>query len=166
MNRLYILEGADGTGKSTLAIELLEQTKGHLIHGTWKKDWDIRSYHSSMYENAIDLLKFQDVILDRWAVSEEVYSDAFRGGSRYSSDEYMMNCFNNISFENIRFIYCENDNAVENHKNNLKIRKELFNDMSPVVIAYEKYLSKTKFNWIHYDWTKCDMKEFVKELIK
>lgn len=169
MNKLYIIEGADGTGKSTLATELLEKTKGHLIHGTWNKDWSIPEYHRAMYESALTLLEYQDVILDRWAVSEEVYSNAFRNGSKYSADEWMSKAMGEDVLNDPNqtvFIYCENENAVENHKENLKIRNELFDDMSPVVREYNNYLGRTALNWIRYNFNNVDMKEFVKEITK
>jgi len=169
MNRLYIIEGADGTGKSTLATELLEQTKGHLIHGTWNKDWSIPEYHKAMYESALTLLEYQDVILDRWAVSEEVYSNAFRGGAQYSADTWMEHVIGKEYMydpELTKFIYCENENAVENHLENMKVREELFNDMSPVVREYQKYLGRTAINWVRYNFNNVDMKEFVKEITK
>lgn len=165
MNKLFILEGADGTGKSTLAREIQEATKGHLLHGSWKKDWDIPSYHADMFASAVTLLQYQPVIMDRWAVSEEVYANAYRGGAKYSSDEWMKDVFEEfINPEDVVFIYCENENAVENHKENMKIREELFDDVAPIVSEYEKYMANTAIKWHRYDFNKVDMKEFVKEI--
>lgn len=169
MTKLYIVEGADGTGKSTLCKELMEATKGHLLHGSWNKEWNIPSYHADMYNAALMLLEYQDVILDRWSVSEEVYANAFRGGSAYSADDWMQKIIGKKHMFDPKFtvfIYCENENVVENHQENVKIRKELFDDMSPVVRAYNEYLENTKINWIRYDFNKVDMHEFVKEITK
>lgn len=167
MNKLIILEGADGTGKSTLANEFLEQTKGHLIHGTWKPGWDIPEYHEDMYDAALGLLAYQAVIMDRWAVSEEVYANAYRGGAKYSSDDWMADTMGAaINSQDVVFIYCENENAVENHKENMKVREELFDDVEPIVREYEAYMARTAINWHRYDFNKVDMKEFVKEILK
>lgn len=163
MNKLYILEGADGTGKSTLAREIQEETKGHLIHGTWNKDWDIPQYHTEMYKAALVLLEFQPVVMDRWAVSEEVYANAYRGGAKYSADEWMKNIMGD-DFKEAVFIYCENENAIENHKENIKIRHELFDDVAPIVREYESYLGRSAINWIHYDFNKINTHDFVKEI--
>ena len=42
----------------------------------------------------------------------------------------------------------------------------MFNDISPAVKEYENYMSRTKLDWIKYDFTKVNMKKFVEELIK
>ena len=165
MHKLYILEGADGTGKSTLANALLEKTKGHLLHGSWHKDWDIAAYHTAMIAAAARLLEYQDVIIDRWAVSENVYANAFRGGSKYfNADDFMEFTLAACGIKNVTFIYCENENVLENHKANSKIRKEMFDDMSPVVEEYNKYLEATKYKWNIYDFNKVNMDDFVKEI--
>lgn len=169
MTKLYILEGADGTGKTTLSQEILAQTKGHLLHCTWKKEWDIKEYFHQIHEAALVLLQYQDVVLDRWAVSDYVYANAYRGGATFEPDDFMLNTMGiatAVDKTMTRFIYCSNDKAVENHKENMKIREEMFDDMSPVVREYEKYMSETKLDWTRYDFTKVDMKEFVGELIK
>ncbi len=168
-NKLYILEGADGTGKTTLSQEILAQTKGHLLHATFEKDWDIKDYHKKLFHAALSLMEYQDVVLDRWAVSEEVYSEAYRGGKKYDADNFMIDMISNSKMgnpEDIRFIYCSNDSIVENHENNKKLRDEMFDDMEPVVREYERYMGRTAIDWIRYDFTKVDMKQFVSELVK
>jgi len=169
MSKLYILEGADGTGKTTLANEILKQTKGHMLHATFEKDWDIRQYHSEMFYSALTLMKYQDVILDRWAVSEEVYAEAYRGGRQYYADNFMINIISDSRMSNpedIRFIYCSNKDTIINHEANKELRVEMFNDISPVVKEYERYIGRTIIDWINYDFTKDNMKEFVEELRK
>lgn len=167
-NKLYILEGADGTGKTTLANKILEETKGHLLHASYKKDWNIKEYHDDIFSSALILLKYQDVIIDRWAVSEEVYSEAYRGGKSYSADDYIIGILSKNSiydYSNIKFIYCCNDKIVKNHERNKTIRKEMFDDISPVVNEYTKYINNTNINWIEYDFTKNDLDLFVKGII-
>jgi hypothetical protein len=44
----------------------------------------------------------------------------------------------------------------------MKTREEMFDDMSPVVREYEKYMGRTALNWHRYDFTKVDMDMFVK----
>ena len=167
MNRLYILEGADGTGKTTLSQELLAETKGHLLHASFNPEWDIPKYHEDLFKAAIILLEHQDVILDRWAVSEEVYAEAYRGGSSCSADEYMTRLIGNdiVNQDLVKLIYCTNNSIVDNHNKNKSIRDEMFDDILPVVREYERYMARTALDWIRYDFTKVDMKEFVRELI-
>lgn len=170
-NRLYILEGSDGSGKSTLAKEILDQTKGHLLHCTWKKEFDIQEYFQNIYKAVEVLLDYQDVILDRWTVSDEVYANAYRGGSVYSADEFMESCMGLDTLKDkelTKLIYCSNDKIIENHNENKKIRYEMFDDISPAVKEYEKYMKRTKLDWIKYDFTVegKDLKGFVEELVK
>ena len=166
-NKLYIVEGADGTGKSTLCNAIREKTKGHLLHGSYKSDWNIKKYHGDMLESANLLFKYQSTIFDRWSVSEEVYSNAFRGGSNYSADDFMINMFADygaINFSDVVFIYCENENTIKNHKENVKNRPEMFDDMTKVVHEYDKYLDTTNIKWNRYDFNKINMEEFVGEI--
>lgn len=163
MNRLYIIEGADGTGKSTLCNALMEATKGHLLHSTYQKDWFIMQYHNRIISAAVQLLEYQPVILDRWAVSEEVYANAFRGGADYKADDYMREALGYL--DDVKFIYCSNENAIENHKQNSKLRNEMFSDMSNVVNEYERYMQNTEINWINYNFNRMNMIDFVESLM-
>jgi thymidylate kinase len=165
---IYILEGPDGTGKSTLAAAIAEKTKGHILHSTFNKDWDIEEYHTEIMEAAIDLNRYQDVVIDRWAPSEFVYGKVFRGKPSYDSSILVEEYFGQ---HDITWIYCRNDNAVENHLNNKKNRKEMFDDMTKVVEEFDDYVSYTSNNWIKlpwitYDFDKVDIDNFVKEITK
>ena len=71
---IYILEGADGTGKTTLARKILDKTNGHYLHSTYDRYWDIQDYHQQIAESAISLDIYQDVVIDRWALSERKLS--------------------------------------------------------------------------------------------
>jgi len=167
MNKLYIIEGADGTGKSTLGKAIAEQTKGHILHASFDKEWNIKEYHDSLFKATLTLLEYQDVIMDRWATSEEVYAEAYRGGKKYASDDYIIDTITNSRMSNpedIRFIYCSNENTVKNHEANQLIREEMFEDISPVIEAYEKYMGTTALDWINYDFNKMNMDDFVKEI--
>lgn len=162
---IYILEGPDGVGKSTLANAIYEETKGHILHCTWKKEFPMEKYFNDVLDAADDLSEYQDVIIDRWAPSEQVYGDVFRGGPAFDVHQYIWeNPF--IMAGGVKFIICENPNAVENHLKNKENRIEMFEDMSEVVKGFEKFVEDTEYlKWIHYDFTKVDMKEFVKELV-
>lgn len=162
--RIYVIEGADGTGKSTLCRAIADQTKAHILHGSYSNEWTISIYHKAMLHAANLLLPYQPVIFDRWAVSEEVYANAFRGGSKYSADEFMDE--NLRFFQDIKFIYCENENAIKNHIENSSTRDEMFNDITDVLAYYDQYLEESPINWIRYDFDKIDINEFVKEIIK
>lgn len=160
---IYILEGPDGVGKSTLANAIYEETKGHILHCTWKKEFNIKEYFAEILSVAKKLNKYQDVIIDRWAPSEQVYGDVFRRGPAFDVHGYL---WEEGLHSQLKFIICENPNAVENHLKNKENRVEMFDDMTHIVTGFQKFVEETDYlEWIHYDFTKVNMKEFVKELV-
>lgn len=166
-NKIYIIEGADGTGKSTLANKIAEETKGHILHCSYNKDWNIKEYHKDVIESARKLLKYQSVVIDRWAVSEFVYGTVFRDGPSYDTSALIESQFN----KDVVWIYCDNEDAIKNHKSNSKKRKEMFDDMTHVVEEYDDYITFTQNNWLGIPWIRynfnwIDINEFVKEIIK
>jgi thymidylate kinase len=161
VNKIFIIEGADGTGKTTLANEIYKVTKGHILHSTYNKEFNIEKYHEQIIDSAISLAKYQPVIIDRWAVSELVYGNVFRDGPSYDINKLIQAA----SHLQIVWIYCENEDSIENHKRNQKTREEMFNDMTGVVHEYDRYISTSDLGWIRYNFNWVDTKEFVKEII-
>jgi thymidylate kinase len=164
---IYILEGPDGVGKTTLAQEIYAQTKGHILHCTWKKEWTMKQYFVDIMKSAKELNKYQDVIIDRWAPSESVYGRVYREGPQFDVFDFLWE--NDALISGCKWIICENENVVENHKKNMTERKEMFDDaekMGKIAEEFADFVDDTKqLNWIHYDFNKVDMKEFVKELV-
>jgi thymidylate kinase len=157
---IYLIEGADGTGKSTLARAIAEKTKASVLHCSFKPEWDLQEYHHGMIQvaKALDDLG-NEVILDRWSPSGYVYGTVFQGGSPYNIVKFMDNYKDDIVW-----IYCENENVVENHNKNKLTRKEMFDDMSKVPEAYERLLATTKgYNWKRFDFNKTTLEKFLKE---
>lgn len=157
---MIIIEGADGTGKTTLANALAKKLNGMVLHAGFDRKWDIRQYHSAIitsayfYENA-----GCPTIIDRWCVSEEVYGRVFRGGAAYDTAALMKDAC--IQYDPI-LVYCRNDNAAENHKKNMQEREEMFDDMSEVAKTFDEVLKSNKYGrWMVYDFTKNDLNKFV-----
>lgn len=165
MGKIYILEGPDGTGKSTLANAIAEQTKGHVLHCSYDKNWNIQRYHAEIMNAAVSLSQYQDVVIDRWAPSEWVYGNVFREEASYDVFRFIES-YNIIP--NLTWIMCRNDNAAINHLKNSEIRDEMFNDMTDVVANFTLFKHDTSdiIDWIEYDFDKVNMNEFVKELTK
>lgn len=169
---IYILEGPDGVGKTTLARAIQDKTKGHLLHASFNKDWDIEMYHLQLIDTALELDQYQDVIIDRWTPSEAVYGKVFRGSESYNTDRFLENISDRSNLVNpsvAKWIYCRNDKAVENHLKNKEERTEMFDDMTKIVEGFDKYMTKSKklgYPWIEYDFDKVDMNSFVEEVCK
>lgn len=79
MHPIYILEGPDGSGKTTLAKSLVEQFGAHYMHLTYRFPNRMFTYHTAALEMAIRQAKTQPVIIDRWWPSINIYDDEFRG---------------------------------------------------------------------------------------
>lgn len=79
MGQIFILDGPDATGKTTLAKELVEKTGGKYFHLTYRWKDRIFDYHTAAIRLAAR--STTPVILDRWWPSEAVYAKAFREGS-------------------------------------------------------------------------------------
>lgn len=163
---IYILEGADGTGKTTLANEIAETKKTSVLHSYFNRAWDIKQHHVDMWKAAKLVAKWRPVVLDRWAPSEFVYGNVFRKGPGYDVLGYLWEMEDELKAQNVVWIYCRNDNVVENHLKNIKFRNEMFGDMSSVIEEFDKFVKMKEHNikFIEYDYDKVDMVQFVKDL--
>lgn len=87
---IIILEGPDGVGKTTLAEALQEYLGARYIHLTyrWKDKMDL--YHRSAIMNCAHLAQHHPVILDRWWISEILYAEAYRGGSKFMKSFFLL----------------------------------------------------------------------------
>lgn len=159
---IYILEGADGTGKSTLAAKIAEATGGNVLHQTYNKDWNMELYHRDVMRAALVLQRFQPIVLDRWAPSEAVYGPIFRGKPAYNI-ETMIAAFYGLD---IKWVYCRNDNAAENHRQNMKKRVEMFDDMTQVTKDFDEYVKKhPQLKWRTFDFDKMNTETFIEGLL-
>lgn len=161
MNKIFVVEGADGTGKSTLAAKLSERLKASLLHCSYYEDLNVQGFHNTVIDVADLLAVYQPVVIDRWAVSEEIYGRVFRGGSSYNTKELVDEWKGFITW-----IYCRNDNVVQNHLNNMKTRLEMFNDMIEVSKLYDEYVERSPINWHVFDFDKTTVNEFLNKLLR
>lgn len=159
---IYIIEGPDGTGKTTLANRLAAETSGSVLHGSFDPSWDMNAYLTTMMSCARLISGYKPVIIDRWCVSEIVYGTVFRKKRLASMSEALIK--EAAGRDDIIWIYCSNDNAVENHIKNREKRDEMYNDMTEVVIAYELYIDESPIPWIPYDYDKDNLDLFVADL--
>lgn len=172
---IYILEGPDGTGKTTLANKIAEYKKASVLHSYFDKSWDIYEHHKDVMNAAFNLEKWRPVVVDRWVDSETVYGSVFRGKPGYDTFAYIDFVLNlarvgdsgpmPVAPEMV-WIYCRNDNAVKNHLKNMEKRNEMFDDMTKVVDEFDKLIKNDPHNrkWIVYDFNKVKVRDFVKEL--
>lgn len=162
MNKIYILEGSDGVGKSVLANEIAKQRKASVVHSYFDLSWDIKQHHLDMLRAARIISKWKPVVLDRWAHSELIYGEIFRGKPGYN----ILKLVDDLKEElrNAIWIYCRNDRAVENHLKLAKERHEMFDDMTQIVERFDKFIKSDYHDWIEYDYDKVNMQDFVRRL--
>lgn len=83
MKGLIILEGADGTGKTTLANHLVEKHGARYLHATYRYKDKMFLYHTAILKHALSLTKDHLVVLDRCWLSDTIYGAEYRGGSKW-----------------------------------------------------------------------------------
>lgn len=87
---IFVLDGPDGTGKTTLANGLREYLGARYIHLTYRFKDKMHLYHGAAIRLAARLAERQPVILDRWWPSEIVYAEAYRGGSKFTKHYFLL----------------------------------------------------------------------------
>lgn len=78
---IILLEGADSSGKSTLAHHFVDRYGARYLHSTVRKD--IWRYHVGALRMAVRYSQDGLVVMDRHWISELVYASVFRGGPAY-----------------------------------------------------------------------------------
>ena len=84
----FLLEGADGTGKTTLAGALQQKYSAKYLH------FSVPDSHPIAYWMEHGLSEYpggsNNVVIDRLHLSEEAYGEVYRGGSGLSSHEFWL----------------------------------------------------------------------------
>jgi hypothetical protein len=80
VKNLYIIEGGDCTGKTTLSKWIATQRRGGWIHASGGKELHegMLTYHMSILGAAEHMLDYMDVVLDRFWPSEWCYGRALK----------------------------------------------------------------------------------------
>jgi thymidylate kinase len=158
---IFIVEGADGTGKTTLGKAIAKEIGATVLHCSFYPTWDIEKYHKQIMIMAKCLEKVcGNVVIDRWAPSEFVYGSIFRGGESYDTRKLMKET------TGVKWVMCTNQNVVENHKRNSKNRYEMFEDMEKVSYFFDRLAEEHIVEWYFFDFDRISTSEFIKKLIK
>lgn len=113
MSRLFIIEGVDSTGKSTLARTLALELQAVYLHSSGHRDLHpaMFAYHGDMLKLAeINLHMGHDVVMDRHWPSELAYATVLRPEmvSQYDFEEMQSRVFRLRG----TYIWCCNPNYV------------------------------------------------------
>lgn len=136
---IYILEGPDGTGKTTLAKKICEKFDAGYTHLTYRWKPRIFDYHTAAIRHAARKvwLTGKPHVIDRWWPTEAVYALAYRGGSSWPLQgrlaDRVARKFGAI------YVCCTPDNAEEvisRHQQLKGIREEMYDDITQVAKLY------------------------------
>lgn len=156
-----LLEGPDGTGKSTLANTLKERFGYEYIHLS-KDDFD-KGCDTDFFEKFYELIKCEDnIIVDRAIFSNIIYGEVFNNGCIsktladliFSEFDWAIICLPHNKEK-----YLENFNMLKNE------REEMFSNMTEVYDRFlELYLAlQHKYNVVRYDMF-CDPSYFIPKI--
>jgi hypothetical protein len=136
---IIVLEGADCSGKTTLANVLRRDYGARYMHGrVFPNMW---KYHTAMLRRAIRLAETELVVIDRLFLSELVYGAVFRGGPAY---DVAARCFDRVmlgaSAVTVLCVPIDLDRQVAMHAARADEGGERFRDVRGVIAAYADLL--------------------------
>lgn len=153
---IFVLEGPDGAGKTSLAKALVDLTGARYIHLTYRFPDKMHLYHTAALRMCMRLSMKSPVVLDRWWPSEIVYADAYRGGSKFTKYYFMLeHVANEIGLVYAMCLPDDKKRYIE-HYNVLKSKRaEMYDEGLDRVYdgyrdIYDNYL-RYKMNVCHFD---------------
>ena len=75
MKGIIVIDGCDGTGKTTLAEAICRRYDGVYIHNTYRWPTKMPLYHTAALHRALKLAKTRLVVIDRLWMSEAIYAE-------------------------------------------------------------------------------------------
>lgn len=84
---IFVLEGPDGAGKTTLGHKMAEMLECEYVHATWDKQTNehMDVYHTSYLLKMIHAsAEGRSIVVDRWWPSETAYASVFRDPMRWN----------------------------------------------------------------------------------
>ena len=114
MVKMYLIEGPDGAGKTTLAegIKREHEDRGESVH-IWHNGVREESSRAEYLEPLLDIIDNEDdyeynvVIIDRLHISEVIYAQVLRGGETDMDDELGNEIEDALDALNTTRIWCD-----------------------------------------------------------
>lgn len=170
---LIILEGPDGSGKTSIGEYLQDHFGAEYIHCTWSEELEyyMDSYIIGTLVRAKHLAKEKLVVVDRSFLSEKIYSKVFRDGTKYP--ELESKCFELLEDALIVMCLPDSDKWINLYAHLAENRSEMYgNKLTEMGQVYSEYLTEYKdtysqfYNVIRYDMFEYDMYNKRPEVIR
>ncbi len=158
LHPIIVLDGPDGSGKTTLSNQLVEQLGAKYLHLTYRWGPKMDLYHTAALFYILREAQKRPVILDRWWMSEVIYANVYRGGSKWP---LLYRALEKAALRHsIMYVMCipsDRDRYVDHFQKLKAERNEMYSDnMEKVYDGYVELNRKLKdqFHPHHgtYDW--------------
>lgn len=141
MTGIIYLDGNEHTGKSTLAHELEQHHGAVILHQGYRFRDKIFTYHAAALRKAVQMSLTCLVVIDRLWMSEAIYGQVYRGGTKWPLQGRM---FDRVlrRFAALHVI-CATDGAHAAHVVQSKPGRDLYQDQVKTVEVEEHFLGLT-----------------------
>lgn len=156
---IFVLEGPDGVGKTTLAKAMCEKLGAKYLHLTYRFKNKMFTYHHAALEWVLTEAQKGPIVLDRWWLSEIAYANVYRNGTRWPVSKYL---FESVALKHgFVYIICLPFNKQEYHDHFTRLKSErieMYDDSMDRVYDEFKTMWNEYFSLRHsamrYDWTE------------
>lgn len=172
MYPIYVLEGPDGSGKTTLGKELAHRHQAHYMHLTYRWPKRMFTYHTAALERAIKIAQTRPVVIDRWWPSINIYDLAFRGKLTFEMAGRMLD---RAGLANgIVYVVClpsDHDKHLAMFDERKAKGQEMYDSVVEVIDAYTEWYNVQmagREDVIRYDWMTDgqDLNEFCLKMYR
>lgn len=167
-NTVFIVDGPDCTGKTTLCNKLSEKYNIPYYHLTYYSD---KKKHEQQFIDIFDKIKNNEsFIVDRYIMSEIVYADVYRESKYFDTDLLINTLSNFIHNKNLIRIFTipkDKEKFINFFEGKTEEREEMyFEGMDKVYDKYKEYLEQfdeIPVNYQIYDLFDEKLDEFVEK---
>lgn len=151
---IVVVEGPDGSGKTTLAMKLCASMGAKYLHLTYRFKNQMFNYHTAAIELALKYAEKQPVVIDRWWPSELIYADVFRGGSTIKHSGRFLD---RVALKHgVTYVFCNPSDEAKYFSRFDALKetgREMYTSMEGVYQGYQNLYKRLgpRTDCVHYD---------------